>query len=65
MMECTAIGNLGHCLNQDCDRMTIYFTGASDGEPNENEVTFLPSLKLKLLLRHLAAKFTSRTVLTI
>ena len=29
---CTAIGNSGHCLNQDCDIMTISLKGASDGE---------------------------------
>ena len=29
---CTAIGNLDHCLNQDCDTMTIRLKGDSDGK---------------------------------
>ena len=28
---CSAIGNLDHCLNQDCDTMPIRLKGASDG----------------------------------
>ena len=31
-MECTAIGNLGHYLNQDCDTMPIRLKGDSDGK---------------------------------
>ena len=30
--DCNAIGNLDHCLNQDCDIRTISLKGASDGE---------------------------------
>ena len=29
---CSAIGNLDHCLNQDCDTMPIRLKGASDGK---------------------------------
>jgi hypothetical protein len=29
---CTAIGNLAHCLNQDCDTMTVRLKGDSDGK---------------------------------
>ena len=31
-LSCTAIGNLDHCLNQDCDTMTIRLKGDSDGK---------------------------------
>ena len=31
-ITCTAIGNLDHCLNQDCDTMTIRLKGDSDGK---------------------------------
>ena len=30
--QCTAIGNLDHCLNQDCDTITIRLKGDSDGK---------------------------------
>ena len=32
LSNCTAIGNLDHSLNQDCDTIPIYLKGASDGE---------------------------------
>ena len=52
---CTATGNSGHSLRQDCATITIYLKGVSDGE-NENEETSLPSLKPKLFLRLSAVK---------
>ena len=33
----SAIGNLGHCLNQDCGIIAISLKGISDGEPNEED----------------------------
>ena len=49
--NCTAIGNSGHSLRQDCGIISIYLKGVSDGGPNENEETSLLSLKPKLFLR--------------
>ena len=31
-MLCTATGNSGHSLNQDCGILTIYLKGVSDGK---------------------------------
>ena len=53
---CTATGNSGHSLRQDCGIISIYLKGVSDGGPNENEETSLPSLKPKLFLRLSAVK---------
>ena len=53
---CTATGNSGHSLRQDCGIISIYLKGVSDGEPNENEETSRPSIKPKLFLRHSAVK---------
>ena len=53
-INCTATGNSGHSLRQDCGIIFIYLKGVSDGEPNENEEPSLPSLKAKLFLRLLA-----------
>ena len=56
---CTAIGNSGHSLNQDCGIISIYLKGVSDGE-TKNEETSPPSLKPKLFLRHSAVKVHKR-----
>ena len=53
MFDCTAIGNLGHPLNQDCDTMPIELKGAIRWQNGEDSP---PNLRLKLLLRHLWVK---------
>ena len=52
---CTAIGNSGHPLNQDCDIITITLERRIRWR-NENEETSPPSLKRRSFLRHLAVK---------
>ncbi len=59
-MCCTATGNSGHSLRQDCGIISIYLKGVSDGGPNENEETSLLSLKPKLFLKHSAVKVHKR-----
>ena len=44
-VHCTAIGNLGHCLNQDCATMAIYLKGAIRWQSGEDSH---PNLRLKL-----------------
>ena len=44
--NCTAIGNLGHPLNQDCATMAIYLKGAIRWQSAEDSP---PNLRLKLL----------------
>ena len=53
--DCTAIGNSGHPLNQDCDIITITLERRIRWR-NENEETSPPSLKRRSFLRHLAVK---------
>ena len=38
ILFCTAIGNSGHSLNQECAIITIYLKGVSDGEKNRLEM---------------------------
>ena len=33
--DCSAIGNLDHCLNQVCAILTLSLEAVSDGEPNK------------------------------
>ena len=55
--ECTAIGNLDHSLNQDCDTITIYLKGAFRWRNAED---LPPNLKVKLCWRHFAVKLPKR-----
>ena len=36
--DCTAIGNSGHSLNQDCGIIAIYLKGVFDGETKTNQI---------------------------
>ena len=54
---CTAIGNLDHSLNQDCDTITIYLKGAFRWRNAED---LPPNLKQKLCWRHFAVKLPKR-----
>ena len=50
---CTAIGNLDHSLNQDCDTMPIYLKGVFRWQNGEDSP---PNLRQKWLLRYLPVK---------
>ena len=55
--DCTAIGNLDHSLNQDCDTITIYLKGAFRWRNAED---LPPNLKVKLCWRHFAVTVPKR-----
>ena len=52
--NCTATGNSGHSLKQDCGIISIYLKGVSDGEPNVEDLPL--SFKAEVVLEALSGE---------